>query len=238
MDLSIVIPAYNEADRLPLSLKKILDYFRRLPGSREIIVVDDGSSDDTAALAKTAAPEARVISHPRNLGKGAAVRTGMLAARGEWRYLCDADLSTPISELDALLKHQNSADIILGSRRAVGARIGRTQAWWKVLLGQAGNLMIQLLAAPGIKDTQCGFKLFHRRTMKIFELQRNNRFGYDFEDVYLARLAGFRIKEVPVAWNNDERSKVRPVDYLITLLELINIHLNRWRGFYKTADSL
>lgn len=237
MDLSIIIPAYNEAERLPQSLKMILDYLRDDPRSIEIIVVDDGSTDDTAAIAKAAAPTVRLIRHPRNLGKGAAVRTGMLAAQGEWRYLCDADLSTPIAEVDTLLQHRDDAEVILGSRRAAGARIGRSQARWKVLLGQAGNLMIQLLAAPGIRDTQCGFKLFHRRTMSIFERQRNNRYGYDFEDVYLARLAGFRIKEVPVIWNNDRRSKVRPIDYLITLLELLKIHYYRWRGFYKTVGS-
>lgn len=233
MDLSIIIPAYNEAERLPQSLGLIQTYLQQHTElTAEVLVVDDGSTDQTAVRAKQAMPAARIIRHPHNLGKGAAVRTGMLAATGEWRYLCDADLSTPITELDRLFTYRDQADIILGSRRVAGAKIGRNQSPLKVWLGQAGNVFIQMLVAPGIHDTQCGFKLFHRRTMKIFELQRNNRFGFDFEDVYLARLGGWRVREVPVTWNNDARSKVRPVDYLITLLELFNIHLHRWRGHY------
>lgn len=233
MDLSIVIPAFNEAERLPPSLRSILEHFHGDRRSWELIIVDDGSTDDTAKRAAAMAPQARIIRHPHNLGKGAAVRTGMLAARGEWRYLCDADLSTPIAELEKLLTYGADADIILGSRRAPGATIGRRQPRWKVWLGQGANMLIQLLVAPGIKDTQCGFKLFHHRTMKIFELQRNNRFGYDFEDIYLARLAGYRLREVPVTWNNDQRTKVRRRDYLITLIELLKIHFNRWRGAYR-----
>lgn len=234
MDLSIVIPAFNEEDRLPLSLEKIRRYFEQDTRSIEIIVVDDGSTDRTVALVKAWSSDIRVLTHPRNLGKGAAVRTGMLAARGEWRYLCDADLSTPIEDIERLLAHRDTADVILGSRRVPGARIGKSQAWWKVWLGQLGNLVIQALVAPGIHDTQCGFKLFHQRTMNIFTLQRNNRFGYDFEIVYLARLFKFRIAEVPVRWDNDDRSKVRLIDYFITLYELMSIHVNHWRGRYQT----
>ncbi len=231
MDLSIIIPAYNEAERLPQSLLNILEFVEQKHPAAEVIVVDDGSTDTTADIVRSH-PAVRLIQHPTNLGKGAAVRTGMLAAQGDWRYLCDADLSTPITELDHLLSFADQADIIIGSRRVSGAHIERAQAGWKVLLGQAGNLMIQLLAAPGIQDTQCGFKLFHQRTKRIFELQLTNRFGYDFELLYLARRLGFRIKEVAVTWRNDDRSKVRFVDYPITLMELLSLHINRWRGKY------
>lgn len=231
MELSIIIPAFNEEERLPNSLTVILDFVRSRHPETEIIVVDDGSTDRTADLVRQH-PSVRLIQHPRNLGKGAAVRTGMLAATGVWRYLCDSDLSTPIEDLDRLLSYADCADVILGSRRAKGAQVERPQGAWKRWLGQAGNLLIQLMVAPGIRDTQCGFKLFHQRTMTIFRLQRSNRFGYDFEDIYLARRFHFRLKEVPVTWVNDERTKVRWIDYPRTLLELISIHVNRWRGFY------
>lgn len=232
MDLSIIIPAYNEAQRLPGTLRTIKQFIRRRSGTVEVIVVDDGSADATAECARDL-PGLRLIRHPHNLGKGAAVRTGMLAAQGEWRYLCDADLSTPITELDKLLSFIDQADIIIGSRRAPGARVERAQVWWKVWLGQAGNWVIQALVAPGIRDTQCGFKLFHQRTLRIFELQRNQRFGYDFELLYLARRLGFRVKEVPVIWWNDERSTVRWIDYPITLMEVFKIYINQWRGLYR-----
>lgn len=230
MKLSIIIPAYNEEERLPSSLSAVLEYARS-HDQTEIIVVDDGSTDRTAEIVRQTGG-LRLIQHPHNLGKGAAVRTGMLAATGEWRYLCDADLSTPISDLTRLLSFAPAADIIIGSRRVPGANIERAQAGWKSWLGQLGNLMIQLLVAPGIHDTQCGFKLYHQRTMKIFQLQRNNRFGYDFEDIYLARRFKFRLKEVAVTWRNDTRSKVRLIDYPVTLIELLKIHVNRWRGLY------
>jgi dolichyl-phosphate beta-glucosyltransferase len=236
MDLSIIIPAYNEAERLPSTLRRIDAYLRARPtlGS-EIIVVDDGSSDQTAALAKTTLAGVRVISQGHNMGKGAAIRTGMLAAQGEWRYMCDADLSTPIEELDKLMSFGHHADVVIGSRRMPGAQITKAQAKWKVVLGQMGNMLIQVLVVPGIHDTQCGFKLFHQRTMGIFSLQRNNRFGYDFEILYLARRGRWRIKEVPVEWANDERTTVRTRDYAITLFELLAIHWHQLRGHYKSS---
>ena len=233
MDLSIVIPAYNEAERLPETLRRIAAHFQRDERSVEIIVVDDGSTDATYGVAEQAPLTVRVIRQPKNMGKGAAVRTGMAAAEGEWRYLCDADLSTPIENLEKLWSRRHEAAIILGSRRAVGAEVIKHQAWWKETLGQLGNGLIQLLAAPGIKDTQCGFKLFHRRTAVLFQQQRLDRWGYDFEILFLARLAGFRMLEVPVRWVNDPRSRVRLTDYLTTLGDLVKIHYFRLRGYYK-----
>jgi dolichyl-phosphate beta-glucosyltransferase len=235
MDLSIVIPAFNEAERLPATLVAIHEYVKTSSRSTEVIVVDDGSTDGTADIAAQAPFPVRVIRQPKNLGKGAAVRTGMAAAEGEWRYLCDADLSTPIQDLDTLWAVRDQADIILGSRRVAGAHIEKHQSWLKETLGRGGNWLIQLLIAPGIQDTQCGFKLFHRRTAPLFRQQRINRWGYDFEILYLARMAKLKIREVTVHWANDERSKVRNGDYLKTLLELATIFLNRARGFYRLS---
>lgn len=233
MELSIVIPAYNEAERLPETLRHIAQHLATIDRTTEIIVVDDGSSDSTAAAATESPVPVRLVRHPRNLGKGAAVRTGMAAAEGEWRYLCDADLSTPIDELEHFWRRRHEAELVIGSRRVSGATIGRHQAWWKETLGALGNTLIQVLAAPGIKDTQCGFKLFHRRTDILFRRQQLDRWGYDFEILYLARLAGFRILEIPVRWTNDARSRVRAGDYLTTLLDLVRIHYFKLRGFYR-----
>ncbi len=233
MDLSIVIPAYNEAERLPETLRRIAAHFQRDERSVEVLVIDDGSSDATYRAAEQSPLTVRIIRHERNLGKGAAVRTGMAAAEGEWRYLCDADLSTPIEDLERLWSRRHEAAIILGSRRAVGAEVTKHQARWKETLGQLGNGLIQLMAAPGIRDTQCGFKLFHRRTAVLFQQQRLDRWGYDFEILFLARLAGFPMREVPVRWVNDPRSRVRLADYFTTLFDLVKIHYFKLRGYYK-----
>ncbi len=236
MDLSIIIPAYNEADRLPGTLRRIRAYFAqaRPDGAPEIIVVDDGSSDRTAELAREADPGVRVIVHPRNLGKGAAVRTGMLAARGEWRYMTDADMSVPIEQLGNFLARAADADIVIASRTLPGAVAHQQQPLWKVVLGRAANLLVRLVATPGITDSQCGFKLYAARTMGIFELQRVTRWGFDIEILFLARKAGWRIKELPVQWTSDPRSKVKVLDYLRTLSDLATVRFNDWRGLYRT----
>lgn len=235
MELSIIIPAYNEAGRLPQTLLEIGRYLRRTQRSAEVIVVDDGSTDDTAELTQQAGMMVRLIRQPRNMGKGAAVRAGMIAAEGEWRYLCDADLSTPIDDLDTLWSRRHEADIVLGSRRVRGATITKHQSRGKELLGRGGNWLIQLLIAPGIQDSQCGFKLFSRRTIPLFQQQRIQRFGYDFEILYLARMRGLTMIEVPVHWTNDTASKVKSVDYVRTLGELIKIFYFRFRGYYRTS---
>lgn len=233
MDLSIIIPAYNEADRLPQTLRHLAEHFRAGQRSTEVIVVDDGSTDATAEVALAGAIKVRLLRQSKNLGKGAAVRTGMAAAAGDWRYLCDADLSTPTADFEHLWSRRHQADIILGSRRVAGAKVEKHQAWWKEMLGQLGNGLIQLLAAPGIKDTQCGFKLFNRRTAILFQQQRLERWGYDFEILFLARMVGLTMIEVPVTWVNDARSKVRSRDYLTTLFDLARIHYFHLRGYYK-----
>lgn len=235
MELSIVIPAFNESARLPATLQAIEAYFQSSGMQAEVLVVDDGSTDDTAQLTERDFPNVRLIRHQKNMGKGAAVKTGMLAATGEWRYLCDADLSTPISELAHFLSARLEKHIIIGSRRVPGSKVTRHQSWWKEMLGSAGNIMIQTLLLPGIHDSQCGFKLFPASAIQIFSLQRQQRWGYDFEVLFLARRLGHTITEIPVEWVNDDRSKVQPIDYLKTLGELLSIRVNSWMGKYKIA---
>lgn len=230
MNLSIIIPAYDEAMRLPATLQRILAFTPSLRGRVQVIVVDDGSTDQTADAVKRASPDIVLLRHAMNCGKGAAVRTGMLAATQEWRLLCDADLSTPIEDVLKLWAVHDGADVIIGSRRAAGAVITKRQSWWKVLLGQLGNVLIRMMLVPGIRDSQCGFKLFHQKTRPIFERLRTKRFGYDFELLWLARQSGYVIREVPVTWQNDTLSKVRPRDYLLTLGELFQLVWLRWRG--------
>jgi dolichyl-phosphate beta-glucosyltransferase len=230
-ELSIVIPAYNEASRLPPSLQRILAYCNASFPDVEIIVADDGSTDGTADVAKLD-PRIRVVSLP-HLGKGAAVRAGILASRGQWVLFTDSDLSTPIETLDNFWRRRNDADILIGSRALPGSRIRRSQSRGKTALGRLGNSIIQRLVVPGVHDTQCGFKMYHSRCRFIFERQRVTGWGFDFEILFLARKYGYRMIELPVEWTNDAASKVRSIDYLRTFGEIWTIHLNNLRGFYR-----
>ncbi len=230
--LSVVIPAYNEARRLPETLATIHAYLSGRPYTWEVIVADDGSEDGTAAIVEEfgrSHPEFRVYSFP-HLGKGAAVKQGMLLAGGEYRFLCDADLSMPIELLGRLLPPDApNADIVIGSRESAGARrIGEPRGRW--LMGRVFNAFTRLLATPGIKDTQCGFKIFRKEAAgALFPLQTLDGFAFDAEILFLARKRGFTAAEVGIDWHYRAESKVRPFrDGWRTLRDLALI---RWRWF-------
>lgn len=213
-DLSVVVPAFDEADRLGGSLERMLTYLRSGSESFEILVVDDGSRDGTAALAAGLdASEIRVLRHTVNRGKGAAVRTGMLASRGRRVLLSDADLSTPIEELERLEPHLSSAHVVLGSRAVPGARITRRQARYRELMGKAFNVVIRYVGGVrGFRDTQCGFKLFRGEAARdLFADVLLDGFAYDVEMVWLARRRGLRVVEVGVTWAHRDASRVHPV---------------------------
>lgn len=228
--LSVVIPAYNEERRLPETLAIVSDYLSGLPDTWEIIVADDGSADDTAAIARDFARRdvrLRLLTLPHR-GKGSAVKHGMLAASGEYRFLCDADLSMPIQFLRQLLPPlAPAADIVIGSREAPGARrIGEPRR--RRLMGRVFNAMTRLLAVPDIADTQCGFKVFKGDAAQaLFTYQTLDGFAFDPEILFLARRYGFAIAETGIEWHYRAESKVRPFrDSWRTLRDLLII---RWR---------
>lgn len=213
--LSVVIPAYCEADRLPVSLPAIRAYLEAQPHSWEILVVDDGSTDDTSAVAKRLleGSDHQVLRNEPNAGKGASIRRGMLASRGAHVLFSDADLSTPIEELDKFWPLlAQGADVVIGSRALPDSDLLVRQVWYRELMGRTFNVMVQALLLRGIHDTQCGFKLFTRRAVDfIFPLQTMSGFAFDVEVLALAREGGFAIAEVPVRWLNSPASKVSAV---------------------------
>jgi len=239
LDLSIVIPAYNEERRLPKTLDCVVAYLQARAHRWEIIVVDDGSSDATAAVA-TASQQRyagiRLVSNGGNRGKGYSVRHGMLEARGEMALFTDADLSTPIQEADTLLAalRDQDYDVAIGSRAVRGSRIEIHQSAIREQAGIFFNRLVRWIMGLEFSDTQCGFKAFRReRARVIFEQQRIERFGFDPEILFLARRHGLRIAEVPVRWSHDSGTKVNVlVDGIRMFFELLVIRWNAFRGFY------
>ncbi|HEY3202478.1 MAG TPA: dolichyl-phosphate beta-glucosyltransferase [Thermoanaerobaculia bacterium] len=230
---SIVIPAFNEASRIEGCVRSVARWVRSQPGGWdwEFVLVDDGSTDDTAVRARRFAEEEklalRLLSHRENRGKGAAIRTGVLASAGDPILISDTDLSTPLSEWVKLAERLPACPVSIGSRALEQDLVRKRQALYRVLLGKAGNLVIRLIAVPGIHDTQCGFKLFRGEVAReLFGQARIDRFAWDVEVLYLARRRGYPIAEVPVLWFNSPESKVRIVrDTLQTLWDVLRI---RW----------
>ncbi|MBI3953627.1 MAG: glycosyltransferase family 2 protein [Chloroflexi bacterium] len=239
--LSVVVPAYNEEARLGDSLARIVAYLGGQPFAWEVVVADDGSTDGTAAIVREwSGREGRVRLLPGpHLGKGGAVRRGMLAARGRYRFLADADLSMPIEQVERFLPPKlEDCDVAIGSREAPGARrIGEPRR--RHLVGRGFNLLVRLLALPGIRDSQCGFKLFTAAAAEaLFPLQRLQGWGFDVEVLYLARLQRRRLVEVPIDWYHREESKVRLFpDSLRMLGDLLLIRWNHLRGRYHPPPA-
>lgn len=241
--LSVIIPAYNEEGRLPLSLRKIADYLGEAPRRPvEILIVNDGSSDATAAVARQLAHKlegpdlsVRVLDNAGNRGKGYSVRRGMLEGRHEWLLLTDADLSSPIEELDKLERavSNGSFDVAIGSRALDRSLIGVHQPWFRETMGRIFNLAVRLTTGLGFADTQCGFKLFRREAAhKIFSRQLLERFGFDVEVLYLAKKLGIRVAEVPVRWDHVEGTKVSMMAGADAFLDGWRVRRNDWAGKY------
>jgi glycosyltransferase involved in cell wall biosynthesis len=241
--LSVVIPAYNEETRLPLSLEKIAAHLSETPERpAEIVVVNDGSSDGTAAAARRLAPKlerpnltVRVLDNPGNRGKGYSVRNGMLEGRYDWLLFTDADLSAPIEELSELERavSTNGYDIAIGSRALDRSLIGVHQPWFRETLGRIFNLAVRVSTGLPFADTQCGFKLFRREAAhKIFSRQLIERFGFDVEILYLAKKLGFRVIEVPVRWDHVEGTKVSTMAGADAFFDGWRVRRNDWAGKY------
>jgi dolichyl-phosphate beta-glucosyltransferase len=238
--ISIIIPAYNEQVRLPDTLRRIAEYLRTSGWIfQEILIVDDGSRDGTAAAADEFAksqPNARVLRNPGNRGKGYSVRHGMLEARGEWRLFSDADLSTPIEELEKLwnVVAKGEYPVAIGSRAVDRSLIGVHQPGHRETLGRLFNGVMRIATGLAISDTQCGFKLFRADVaQEVFSRQLLERFGFDAEVLYIADRRGYGIAEVPVRWNHVDGSKVGMMSGMRAFEELLEIRINSMRGKYR-----
>ena len=240
-DVSIVIPAYNESERLGGPLKTILEFVSTSGLSTEVIVVDDGSSDDTAKVAertfaKMPDIESNVIRYEKNCGKGFAVKTGLLAAKADVALFSDADLSTPIEEMpklvDPLLKGEY--DVTFGSRALDRSLIGTRQPWRREQGGRVMNFIIRTMSGLTFTDTQCGFKAFNLLKFRpLLGLMKIDRFGFDVEFLFVANYNKLRLKEIPVRWNDVEGSKVSVVrDTKRMVSELAQIRTNAKNGVY------
>ncbi|MBM2809290.1 MAG: glycosyl transferase family 2 [Chloroflexi bacterium] len=236
-DVSIIIPAHNEEKRLPTAIDGLTRYLDLLPISAEVVIVENGSTDDTARIGDEAAvQDARFqCLHIGDPGKGRAVRLGMLTARGQAVLFCDADFSMPIPDIDLLRSALDlGQDIVIASREVAGA-VREGEPTRRHVMGRVFNWLVRTIAVRGIEDTQCGFKAFRREVAKdLFSRQRTNGWAFDVEILFLARRRGYRIAEVGVTWRYDPSSRVRPVrDTIGMLRELFMIRVNDMRGLYR-----
>jgi len=238
--LSIIIPAYNEEKRLPYTLEQIFSFLKEQSYAAEVLVIENGSQDRTFEIASEFVkryPNLFVFQEKQK-GKGNAVRHGMLKAQGEYRLMCDADLSMPVDEVIRFLPPQlTGVDIAIGSREAPGA-VRYNEPEFRHLGGRLINLAIRILILPGLQDTQCGFKCFHSKAVeKIFPYQSISGWSFDIEILYIARKYGYKIAEVPIDWYFDPETKLRAVkDALRMLREIFLIHWNNLRGLYDPQN--
>lgn len=231
-DISVVIPAYNEAGRIEPGLRRAVDYLRGRGLSYEVLVVDDGSRDRTVEVASSFADEGvRVIRHEKNRGKGAAIRTGVLASRGDEVLLTDADFSTPIEELEKLQARLEKTPVVIGSRGLADSVIQEHQPFYRELMGKTFNRIIRILGVRGLRDTQCGFKLLKGDVARNLGSDLTiDGFAYDVELLWLARRRGHGIGEVGVVWVNSPDSRVDPIRSSLSMLRDVILIRLRHRG--------
>ena len=233
--LSIIIPAYNEANRLPDSLIKVKQYLSTAKWDFvEVVVVDDGSRDNTVQLAEAAG--ARVLRNPGNRGKGYSVKHGVLQAKGEWVLFTDADLSSPIGEVEKLWSaaESSSAQMVVGSRAVDRSLVGVHQPVLREAMGRMFNTAMRVVTGLPFKDTQCGFKLFETAAAReVFSRQQLDGFGFDVEVLFIARKLGYQAVEVPVRWDNVEGTKVSLLLGFKAFTDLLKVRRNGMQGKYK-----
>lgn len=235
--LSIIIPAHNEERRLPKAFREIDEFLKKQKYKAEVVVVENGSSDKTSDVTREFAKDHKYVRllEVKTRGKGLAVKQGMLKANGEYRFICDADLSMPIEEVVKFLPPETEGyDVMIGVREGKGAkRIG--EPFKRHFMGRVFNIIIKLTILPDFEDTQCGFKMFNAKAAEeLFKIQKLNGIGFDIELIYLAKKKGYKIKEIPITWYFDADSRMRLVqDSLKALLEIWQIRKAWWTGGYK-----
>lgn len=237
--VSLIIPAYNEEKRIGKSLEQIFQFCNAQALPYEIIIVDDGSVDGTASLIRqkfAGRRQLRIIRQPKRAGKGAALKRGMVEGLGQYIFFSDADLSVPIATLPALLSElQQGSDIAIGSRRAPGAKIEVHQPFLRESLGRVFTFLSNFVLGLAYRDVTCGFKGFRREAAReLFSRQRLQSWSFDSEILFIARLKGHRVREIPVSWRNDEATKVRLwKDVATSFLGLLQIRVNQLLGRYR-----
>jgi len=236
--VSIVIPCFNEERRLPATIEAIHGFFHRRGTQFELIIVDDGSVDDTSKLVNDVTQTLTgitLIRHEKNTGKGFAVKAGVLRSLGSAVLICDADLSTPIDEIDRLLPLlDEGCDIVIGSRRMRDSNIVMKQPWYRQVMGKIYNMLVNSVLALGFRDTQCGFKLFKGDVARsLFAKSRINGFSFDAEILFMAKRQGLKVREMPVSWSDSRGSKISVLtDPLKMMGEVFKVRINWLIGVY------
>jgi len=241
MFLSIVIPAYNEESKIIATLESIIDFLSKKNYSYEIIVVDDGSRDNTYHITKNFAEKNKnvlVLKNQKNEGKGSAIKKGVMSAQGEYILFMDADHSTPINEIDKMLSWLESNKhygFVFGSRYVNGAKILIKEPFLRILLGKIYHYIVKIFILRGVKDYNCGFKVFRKEVAKtLFSQLSCKDYTFDVELLLLSKLLGYRFKEIPVVWTHNIHSKVRPfIDGIKSFFGILKIKINYYRGLYK-----
>lgn len=233
--VSLIIPAYDEGGRIGATLERVADYFSEQGYAHEILVVDDGSTDDTGEIVAQSFPDVRVIAYARNRGKGYAMRRGLAEARGAFRIVYDADASTPIEEIDKLWpEFDRGAAVILGSRALPGSDVQVRQPKYRRLMGRGYNMLLHALRLTPFRDTQCGFKAFTAESCEVILPRLTvNGFGSDCEMLFVAQMHGLSVVEIPIRWINSLESRVNPIlDSFGMFREVIMIRVNALLGRY------